>query len=122
MANLDQIMNHLADTTITEQGTSGDWTYRKYANGFAECFARFTPTSGTGTQIGNLYYRTYTVASDFPFEFSVLPVLIMSPSSGALGIVGDVNYTRTRLTSYSTYRGNAGSVGSAVSVHVFGML
>lgn len=121
-ASNDEIMNHIADNDIVEQGYDGSrWYYRKFANGFAECFARFSPTAGSGTAQGNLYYRTYTVNSNFPFTFIQLPTLIAAPSSGATGIVGDANYNASTLTSYSTYRGNAGTVGSAVSVHVFGL-
>lgn len=120
MASLDQIISHIGDNTIVEQGTSGDWSYRKYANGFAECFGYFAPTSGNGTQLGNLYYRTYTVNSNFPFAFTEKPTLLITPASAALGIVGDVTYSETQFTRYDTYRGNGGTVGSAVSVHVFG--
>ena len=121
MANLDNIIDYMADNTIVEQGYDGSlWYYRKFANGFAECFARFNPTAVNGTAQGSIYYHTYTVNSNYPFEFISLPILIATPSGGSTGIVGDVNYNATKFISYSTYRGNAGSVGSLVSVHVFG--
>lgn len=120
MASLDEIMDYIADNVIIEQGESNGWYYKKFANGFAECAIRLTPTTGSGTAQGNLYYRTYTVNKVYPFEFVELPVLNLSPSSGSTGIVGDVNFNRTQLTSYSTYRGNGGTVGSAVSVYAYG--
>ena len=120
MASLDQIISHIGDNTIVEQGTSGDWMYRKYANGFAECFARFTPTIKQGTSYGGMYYAEYTVNSQFPFTFTETPVLIVTPSSGSWGMVGDVTFTNSQLTKYDMYRGNGGTVGSALSVHVFG--
>ena len=120
MASLNEIMDHLADTAIVEQGTSGDWMYRKYANGFAECFARFTPTIKQGTSYGGMYYAEYTVNSQFPFTFTETPVLLVTPSSGAWGMVGDVTFTESQLTKYDMYRGNGGTVGSALSVHIFG--
>ena len=64
MANLDQIMNHLADTAITEIGTSGFWTYIKYANGVAVCWGE-TTENNTITAWGNMYGRTLT-ANTYP--------------------------------------------------------
>lgn len=122
MATLDGIMDYIADNTIVEQGYDGSrWYYRKYANGFGECFAFFYPTVGSGTAQGGLYYHTYSVNSDFPFTFTSTPIILVTPSGTATGIVGDVNYNTSKLTSYSTYRGNSGSVGSRVCVHVFGL-
>ena len=120
-ASNDEILDYLADNSIIEQGYDGSrWYYRKFANGFGECFARFTPTTGSGTAQGSLYYHTYSINADFPFAFIALPVLLLAPSSGGTGIVGDVNYTPTKINTYSTYRGNAGTVASAISVHAFG--
>lgn len=120
MASLDQIISHIGDNTIVEQGTSGDWSYRKYANGFAECFARFTPSSKQGTSYGGMYYAEYAVNSQFPFTFTETPILLITPSSSAWGMIGDVTYTNAQLTKYDTYRGNGGTVSGTVSVHVFG--
>lgn len=118
--SINDMANHIADYTIVESGTSGDWMYRKYANGFAECFARFTPSGKQGTSYGGMYYAEYAVNSQFPFTFTETPILLITPSSGAWGMIGDVTYTNAQLTKYDTYRGNSGTVSGTVSVHVFG--
>lgn len=54
---------------IVEQGTSGIWTYRKWSNGTAECWA--TLPSGTfapsATTSGGISYRT--LSTTFPASF-----------------------------------------------------
>ncbi len=56
--------NSLADHII-ESGTSGIWTYRKYASGAAECWGGKQFTVSTSETIGSLYYGTVD-ASDYP--------------------------------------------------------
>lgn len=120
MASLDQICDYLADTTIIEQGTSGSWYYRKFANGWVECWARFTPTIKAGTSYGNMYYAEYDINIAFPVTFAATPIVIITPASGSWGMLGDVTYNTTTLIKYDMYRGNGGNIGSNVSVYVFG--
>ena len=43
---------------VTSQGTSGDWTYRKWSDGTAEAWLKYTePTAQAFTASGNFYYR-----------------------------------------------------------------
>lgn len=119
--SINDALDHIADATIVEEGYDGSrWYYRKFASGFAECFAMFTPSSKQGTSYGGMYYAEYAVNSQFPFTFTETPILLITPSSGAWGMIGDVTYTNAQLTKYDTYRGNGGTVSGTVSVHVFG--
>ena len=43
---------------IVDQGTSGIWTYRKWASGIAECWGKGTASSGAFTDGGAYFYRT----------------------------------------------------------------
>lgn len=57
-ALLSKILDALKVDYIVEQGTSGDWIYRKWNSGIAECWAgysigSFAPTSS----FGGTYYR-----------------------------------------------------------------
>ena len=51
--------------SVIESGTSGIWTYRKYASGAAECWGGKQFTVSTSETIGSLYYGTVD-ASDYP--------------------------------------------------------
>lgn len=55
MANLDQIMNHIADCTIVESGETDGWTYRKWSNGTAECWKTVEGTPATPVAVGGWY-------------------------------------------------------------------
>lgn len=65
MANLDQIMDYIADNTIVDQGTSGDWEYRKWSDGTAECWGQITGSSGAPSALGGFYGKALTNIS-FP--------------------------------------------------------
>lgn len=59
---------------IVAEGTSGIWTYRKWASGTAECFCRadFSGLTCTSTW-GNMYCTQYMQIDDFPFAFTKTP-------------------------------------------------
>lgn len=120
MANLDQIINHLADATIVEEGGSGIWHYRKWSNGRGECWALLNPTVKTGTSYQGLYYATYTVNVSFPFLFVERPILLTSTNSGTMGILGDITFDATKITSYDMYRAGSGNVGNSLAVYAQG--
>ena len=51
---------------IVEQGTSGNWTYRKYASGYADLWWRGTVTPTSYTTFGSAAY-TNTISLSMPF-------------------------------------------------------
>ena len=53
---------------IIEQGTSGIWTYRKWASGIAECWGWYQGTVSLSNNMAGVYY-TPSIAIDYPFEF-----------------------------------------------------
>lgn len=46
---------------VVQQGTSGIWTYRKWASGVAECWGSYTTTGGSSTE-GSLYWKGTSTA------------------------------------------------------------
>ena len=46
---------------VIYQGTSGIWTYRKWASGVAECWGSYTSTGGSSTE-GSLYWKGTSTA------------------------------------------------------------
>lgn len=58
---------------VVEQGTSGNWEYRKWASGKAECWGRFSVDVAINTSWGSLYYGIVSARS-LPFTFSSVPI------------------------------------------------
>lgn len=49
---------------VVEQGTSGNWTYRKWNSGIAECWGTHNPSSSASGTEGGLYFQGIYI--DFP--------------------------------------------------------
>lgn len=60
---------------ITSSGTSGNWTYRKWSNGIAECWGvqKFTVNFQSSNGI---YYDSDNGRATFPFTFKKLPTVV----------------------------------------------
>lgn len=69
---------------IEEEGTSGIWTWRKYASGIAECWGRQVCSGTTSTTWGSLYALVVN-AEPYPITFTELPVVqrSLTQSSGS---------------------------------------
>lgn len=61
---------------VVAQGTSGGWTYRKWANGTAECWFYGYNSLTYGTEANGLYCGYGAVT--FPFAFYAIPVVVYS--------------------------------------------
>ncbi len=61
---------------VVEEGTDGDWSYRKWASGVAECWFRGQVTLTYGMQVNGFHFGYGTV--DFPFAFAEKPVVTYS--------------------------------------------
>jgi hypothetical protein len=63
---------------IVEQGTSGSWTYRKWASGTAECWAVFTKTfigDNNGGGASSVWNSNAVYVDDYPFTFTSVPAV-----------------------------------------------
>lgn len=75
--------NYLVLTTknasdyVVAQGSSGGWPYRKWENGWAECWHATKVTPKTFTANGTLYY-TDIITIPYPFNFTSAPVAFVS--------------------------------------------
>lgn len=66
-----ELLGDLAADYIVEQGTSGIWTYRKWASGVAECWAKITQTVTPGDAwAGTLNLTPYVITVTTPIEFT----------------------------------------------------
>lgn len=57
---------------VVDEGTSGNWTYRKWSDGTAECWSKQTLSCGL---------KSGSVTVNFPFPFTEPPVVTMSAES-----------------------------------------
>lgn len=95
---------------VVEQGTSGNWTYRKWNSGIYECWVR----TGSGSSV-TIY---------FPITFVEQPrILATSGSSQPASIYGSVNvFTRGTSTSKTDihFEANVASTTIWADVYVIG--
>lgn len=69
---------------IVAQGTSGIWTYRKWAGGVAECWAKITQTVTPGDAwAGTLNLAPYVITVTTPIEFTAIDCVNASAYVGS---------------------------------------
>ena len=109
-----ELQGDLAADYIVSQGTSGNWTYRKWASGVAECWleSELTLTGSTPVAYMNdsAYYSYATF--DLPFTFKAQP---RSVAEGSLGTgMGFVNVLvgsgYSEITAYVTGNQNSAAI------------
>lgn len=119
---------------IVETGTSGKWTYRKWASGIGECWATLGFTSlNVSNTWGSMYYATWMNSEinkngrKYPFDFVEEPTVTASPGRGSNDywlVTDTANNTGTPLThapAFCIARPAAGNVASPqVAYHVVG--
>ena len=115
---MDRIMNWLADTDqVIEQGTSGDWTYRKWKSGISECwrYARY-PNDAMTTQEGYGYYSSIKNIS-FPADlFTIAPVVTVGTELN--GALGNFTFSTTAKNAFSGYFWATRSTTKIVYAHI----
>lgn len=125
MANLDQIMDYVADNTIIEQGTSGDWTYRKWSNGTAECWYSkvYDSSISPDGQVGSsgIYHGNVTLTT--PFSFVSYPCGVTSARWGT-GVSWSCvrDYTASNQVRIQLYRNNNSGSNPYLQVYIRGEL
>jgi len=118
--------NTVADSVI-EQGTSGAWTYRKWASGIAECWRDHTGQPDCSATWGALYESQRFGPLNFPPGlFAAAPTVLMIPSgtSGAnvigLEIEGMPTATQSAMWYYLRAATNTVTMTVAIAVHALG--
>lgn len=75
---------------VVEQGTSNGWNYRKWNNGYAECWATMEISSkACNTAVGSWYHTAELKFGAYPFTFAETPNVNMffETGSGTGGLV-----------------------------------
>lgn len=69
MKTIRELIDIITRHVVVEQGEQNGWKYRKWSNGFAECwYTTFGRASVNYQAWGNQYYADID-GIDFPFEF-----------------------------------------------------
>ena len=98
---LQESNTHVADFVVDE-GTKGEWTYRKWDSGVAECWGVFmTKYSTTMPVNGNYATAAETITVNLPENlFSTSPVVLITPMGGGYPSVVIANSYNTHFTYF----------------------
>lgn len=110
---------------IVEEGTSGIWTYRKWASGIAEAWGETgMKTVDITSQQGGIYLTneiTETYQSDIFQTIKTVNVNKSSYNSNS-GVFGTAWNTENHTIRYSIFRGNSGGSNQvSVSIYIKGL-
>ena len=104
---------------IVEQGTSGNWTYQKYASGYADLWWRGTVTPTSYTAVGSMVY-TNIISLSMPF--GVTGNVVVTGSVQNLHMICNTDWSYSGKTvSFRMLRAASITIGAqTVSLRVVG--
>lgn len=132
--SIQDILSKLGTDYIAEQGTTGVWTWRKWASGIAELWGVFSADAlAVDTAWGSVYYGTWmhlTVnknGREYPFIFTDTPVVIATPYSPSTDFwlltdsTNNVGTPQTHAPAYAcVLPASATIIGPQIHYHVIG--
>lgn len=118
-AVLNEVLPVGATDYIVEYGTSGNWTYRKWNSGIAECWSSNNRTISSWTAWFSWYYgNPYNVAYTFPTGLFISAPTVTATGSGlATLLMAEGTVTSTSTCYYYPIRPD--NLGSGMVVHVY---
>lgn len=131
---LAELKSDISADYITAQGTTGVWTWRKWASGTAELWGIFSADSlVVDNAWGSVYYGTWmNVAANkngrkYPFAFKDTPVVIATPYSPSTDFwlltdsTNNVGTPRTYAPAYACVLPRSATItGPQIHYHVIG--
>ena len=105
---------------ITAKGTSGDWTYEKYASGKVEAFFYGQLTGSTPTQTSTYYYRSSGNSFSIPSGiFPAAPKCVGTNIDSSSTVMFGLSITMTSATAgtWQVFRTNANAVSFSAGAH-----
>jgi len=109
---------------VVEQGTSGIWTWRKWASGIAECWGTYT--SSIAVNIASPAYGGYRSdniqPSAYPFAFTANPAVTATVTATGQGawVSNCQDGNATRCAFYLGCGARLSAANRSVSIHAFG--
>ena len=119
MANLDQIMDYLADNSIVEQGTDGDWTYRKWSNGTAECWLHKSYSVTTST-VATYFHRGAINNLSIPSGLFIEEPAALITSNSSTYWIGANGVSTSAITNIYVYDVVNGTATIWLAIHLIG--
>ena len=123
-----KLKNYMLVDFVIEEGTSGDWTYRKWFSGVAECWGKFQASITSWSAEGALYKGMGTGAQITPYYpsslFVAAPELQASPHSASIDTIGvEMSGAHTdghapKLIVLAAASGSSGDID--ISLHAIG--
>lgn len=103
---------------ITETGTSGIWTYRKWSDGKVELWGKYTISNmACTTALGGMYRTPAIVPTNFPFNLSNIYLTANYESDGYGAILwATTKCTSTTPSNYYLIRPTSATIASGVIV------
>ena len=105
---------------IVEQGTSGIWGYRKWANGIAECWCRHSTTATPSNNLNGVYYSP-SISVPFPFQFTGVPTIsVGGGSTNVVNWIREFASTAVQVTYIVCSNTNTGGCNVVANIHAIG--
>lgn len=109
---------------VVDQGTSGIWTFRKWASGIAECWGTVAPAAHSITSSwGNIFTKDNAIARQtYPFSFKDVPVVsinLYNTTGNCWAYTGTVGSTLLS-PAFGLARGTSGSVTVGAQITAIG--
>lgn len=105
---------------VVEQGTQGDWTYRKWNNGFAECWRNVsvTPSTVNGTNSISMSLPFTFANTDYNVTITPAKAAMYVDRFGDCATNGSITHTTTTFTmAYNYAHGTAYNVSFNIVVN-----
>jgi hypothetical protein len=117
---LTSILKAIKVDYVVEQGTSGNWTYRKWNSGIAECFGYISLDTVSVSAVGNVYRGNVSVS--LPAIFNDIPSNTHITNGNPLSSVIGINSRALDASTLSAYvwKATSGSVAVYASFHIIG--
>lgn len=104
---------------VTAQGTSGEWYYRKWNSGRAECYWYGWITPSVSASAGKLLNKVYMYAKSYPFTFAATPTAVAGVThDNGYGFVTRLNIDKDKVSVL--WEGGTNNASAGLSIHVTG--
>lgn len=85
---------------VVAQGVSGNWRWRKWNSGVAECWQRYSYRTVATVAVGNIFYAPQNIGGfAYPFEFIAKPTELVSCDGNIGGWYAAANNLPTNTTT-----------------------
>lgn len=102
-ALLTRILQAIKVDYIVEEGTSGNWTYRKWNSGIAECWGRTEQMTKSFTTALGAGYRTDKFTANYPSGLFVTPPTTNLTMHDGGAILGWVSTSTNGISAVEGY-------------------